>query len=263
MNCNKRQGRLFSHFPEVIKLQRTFYYAILVRAKESAMQDHQIIYPITTVDIVVMTIEKEQLCVLLHRRAQEPCQGTWSLPGGWVRTNEDVSVEAAAHRVLRDKVGMPAYHLEQLAVFSSAKRDPRGWSLSVAHIALVPREQLVELNPEIDRLVPVGEAESIVTAFDHGQIIKAAAQRLRGKGVYSTLPASLLSEGFSLPRLREVYEIVTGSKIDMSSFRRKVLDLGFVEETGEKEILPGARKPSVLYRLSDKGRTFNRLLSSE
>lgn len=226
------------------------------------MQDHEITYPITTVDIVVMTIDDEKLCVLLHRRDQEPCMGAWSLPGGWVRTNEDTSVEAAAHRVLRDKVGIPAYHLEQLAVFSGSERDARGWSLSVAHIALVPRDQLVELDPETDRLVPVDEAEQLVTAFDHDQIISAAVQRLRGKGVYSTLPASLLSEGFSLPRLREVYEIVSGSDIDMSSFRRKVLDLGFLEETGEKELLPGARKPSTLYRLADSGRTFNRLLST-
>jgi ADP-ribose pyrophosphatase YjhB (NUDIX family) len=226
------------------------------------MQDHKIIYPITTVDIVVMTIENEKLCVLLHRRSQEPCKDAWSLPGGWVRTNEDESVEAASHRVLRDKLGMPAYHLEQLAVFSGPDRDPRGWSLSVAHIALVPRDQLVELDPGNDCLVPVDDARELVTAFDHDKIISAAIHRLQGKGVYSTLPASLLSEGFSLPMLRRVYEIVSGSDIDMSSFRRKVLDLGFLEETGEKELLPGARKPSTLYRLTDSGRTFNRLLAT-
>lgn len=225
------------------------------------MNDPDIIYPITTVDVVLLTISSGQLCVLLLKREQDPFKGSWALPGGWVRTNEDETVEAAAHRVLRDKVGMPPYHLEQLGVFSGASRDPRGWSLSVSHLALVPHEELEDLDQGHVSLFPVEEALKAATAFRHDEIIAAALQRLRGKGAYSSLPASLLQDGFSLAQLHQVYEIISGEEINSASFRRKVLDLGFIQETGESRIMPGHKKPSVLYRVTDRARTFHRTLT--
>lgn len=214
--------------------------------------------PIATVDAVILTLEGGRLRLLLHRRPSAPFAGGWALPGGFIREAEDADAEAAIARVLRDKAGATGVWVEQLATFSGPVRDPRGWSLSVAFIALVPRDRLPVETEEV-RLFDVDALPPL--AFDHHRIVAAALKRLRGKGAYSTLPATLLGETFTLKELQDAYEVVLGAKLDPSSFRRKVGELRLVEEVPGAERRPaGGGRPSKLFRLSGDPRTFDRTL---
>ncbi len=66
---------------------------------------------------------RPRLKVLLWQRAREPQSGRWSLPGGLLRHDEDVT--ASARRQLAEKVDLREIaHLEQLAVFSDPARVP-------------------------------------------------------------------------------------------------------------------------------------------
>ena len=61
--------------------------------------------------------EKPQLNVLLWQRARDPERGAWSLPGGRLRNDEDMTT--SVRRQLAEKVDLrEVAHLEQLAVFS-------------------------------------------------------------------------------------------------------------------------------------------------
>lgn len=214
-------------------------------------------YPIATVDAVIFTIDDDQLKLLLHKRPQEPFQGAWALPGGFIHVDKDADLGAAMHRVLTTKVGATGFYIEQLQTYSGPDRDPRGWSLSVTHLALVPRGRLVYDDDVEVLLAPVDNLPSL--AFDHGRILTDALSRLRGKGSYSTLPVSFLAEEFTLAEMLRVYEIVLNTTLDRSSFRRKVSELGLVEETGEAR--SGVRtRPAKLYRLRDNISTFDRTL---
>ena len=84
--------------------------------------------PFVTVDVVLLTLEDQELCAALLRRDREPAPGEWTLPGGWIHTNEDEDALGAAARILRSKAGLTSPYLEQLATFASRHRDPRGWS---------------------------------------------------------------------------------------------------------------------------------------
>ena len=212
---------------------------------------------IATVDAVILTIEDGRLKVLLHRRPRKPYRGAWALPGGFIRPLEDADADSAIRRVLADKVGTSGFYLEQLATYSGASRDPRGWSLSVTHLALVPRPSLAFSEGEDTLLIPVGDATDL--AFDHAAIVADAVARLRGKGGYSTLPASLLGATFTLGDMQEAYEVVLADLIDPSSFRRKVLELGILEDTGDEQ-KGGRRRPAKLYRLRQAVATFDRTL---
>src|SRR5258708_693407 len=97
--------------------------------------------PIATVDLVIFILPDTGLEVLLMRRDADPFLGCWALPGGWIHADEDADLEAAARRVLRDKTGVETPYLEQLQSFGGASRDPRGWIVSVAYVALVSGDE--------------------------------------------------------------------------------------------------------------------------
>jgi len=69
------------------------------------------------------------------RMAVSPFEGTWALPGGFVRIDE--TVDDAARRELHEETGLGDVFLEQLYTFGGLDRDPRGRVVSVAYYALV------------------------------------------------------------------------------------------------------------------------------
>lgn len=220
--------------------------------------DETIRYPIATVDAVILTIEDDQVKVLLHRRDRVPFKGDWALPGGFVHVDDDADAEAAMRRVLAEKVGANGLYLEQLASYSGPARDPRGWSISITHLALVPRGALEFEGGDV-QLAALDALPDL--AFDHARIIADARARLVGKGSYSTLPASFLPPEFTLGEMQKAYETVLGTQIDQSSFRRKVADLDLIEETGETR-REGRRRPAKLFRLREGIGTFDRTLAT-
>ena len=202
---------------------------------------------ICTVDVVLLTLEQGALKVALVRRERAPFARALALPGGYVHAQEDVDAEASAARVLRDKAGLEnSPYLEQLATFSGAVRDPRGWSIAVAYCALVPAEVLAPAAGRL-QLVPVDGLPPL--PFDHREIIDAAVQRVRGKSQYSSLPVHLCAEPFTLPQLQSVYEAVLGEPLNKVSFRRKVDELAMLEPVPGALQTGGAHRPAQLYRV--------------
>jgi 8-oxo-dGTP diphosphatase len=202
---------------------------------------------ICTVDIVLMTLHDEALHVALLKRDREPFKAALALPGGYVHPQEDQDASAAAARVLRDKTGITSPYLEQLATFSGPGRDPRGWSVSVAYYALVPKAVLDAAGRAAANLLPVERLPAL--PFDHKGIVEAAVARVRAKSQYSSLPVYLCGERFTLPQLQAVYEAVLGEPINKVSFRRKIDQLGMVEPIEGAQELGRANRPAQLYRL--------------
>ena len=86
-------------------------------------------------------------------------------------------------------------------------------------------------------------------AFDHADILRTAVQRLRAKVEYTSLPAHLLPQPFTLPQLQKAYERVLDRAVDKSAFRTRMLAAGFLEETGPMDV--GAPRLAMGYRLAD------------
>lgn len=201
---------------------------------------------ICTVDVVLLTLEQGQLKVALVRRERPPFAQALALPGGYIHAQDDVDAQASANRVLREKAGLESPYLEQLATFSGAVRDPRGWSVAVAYCALVPPQTLEQAQGRVqleavDALPPL--------PFDHRQIVDTAVARVRSKSQYSSLPVHLCAEPFTLPQLQAVYEALLGESINKVSFRRKVDELAMLEPVPGAMQTGGAHRPAQLYRV--------------
>ncbi|NPC55278.1 NUDIX hydrolase [Caenimonas soli] len=193
--------------------------------------------PLVTVDVLIFALLDEALKILLVRRPDEPGDpfpGRWALPGGFVDVAKDRSLQDCAVRKLREKTGVRTPYLEQLGSWGDAERDPRGWSATHAYFALIdaPQRAGADTGAADAQWIQVDEAARKRLAFDHSQILAAALERLRGKVEYTSLPAFLLSEPFTLPQLQHVYEVVLGRPLDKSAFRKRMLDAGFLQEAG-------------------------------
>ena len=224
------------------------------RADSGPINDRQVV----TADLVILTLRQKALHVGVLRRKNAPFQGREALIGAYVHSARDASIEATAARALREKTGLDGLFLEQLHTFSGPTRDPRGWSVSVAHMALVPWHRLEPLVGQDERLGfrPV-EAVLGSLPFDHDHILETALARLRGKGAYSTLPARFLPDVFTLAELRQTYEVALGvERIDVSSFRRKMTEMALLEEAGDTTATGGRR--ARLYRLREPVSLFSR-----
>ena len=212
--------------------------------------------PLVTVDVVIFTVLDDALKVVLVRRpsdADDPFPGRWALPGGFIDVHQDTGLLDCALRKLREKTGVSAPYLEQLGSWGGAERDPRGWSATHAFFALMPSQDLVlekGANAAQVEWVEAAAASRKRLAFDHAEIVATAIARLRSKVEYTSLPAFLLTEPFTLPQLQHTYEVVLGRPVDKSAFRKRMLDGGFMEEAGTVEGAAG--RPAMGYRLRDR-----------
>ena len=203
-------------------------------------------HPSVSVDVALLTTRGDALEVFLVRRTEHPYKNDWSLPGGFVQLEE--SLEDAAARLLEAKTGLRNVFLEQLYTFGAVKRDPRTRVISVAYYALVPLEQLSKLTVSDARgLMPVTDALKTMLAFDHNAILSATLERLRGRVEYSPIGFELLPAQFTLRELQTLHETILGKKLNKDAFRRKALQSGQLEATGELEAGMGFR-PAEYYR---------------
>ena len=81
----------------------------------------------------------KQLKLLLIRRGSFPYKNAWALPGGFCRKGE--SVTETARRELCEETGVEDAYLCPFDIFSETGRDPRGWIISHAFLALINGEK--------------------------------------------------------------------------------------------------------------------------
>jgi ADP-ribose pyrophosphatase YjhB (NUDIX family) len=210
--------------------------------------------PLTSVDLAIFTVRDDALQVLLTQRGEEPFARAWALPGGFIDVERDVDLEACARRKLKEKTGVATPYLEQLGSWGNRTRDPRGWSVTHVYFALLPSAGVTlsaGANAAAVRWNPVpDDGVGVRLAFDHATILAAALERLRGKVEYTSLPAYLLPDEFTLSELQRAYEIVLGRDVDKSAFRTRILSAGLLVDVPRQRT--GPNRPAQLYRLKDR-----------
>ncbi|RDI65408.1 NUDIX hydrolase [Nocardia pseudobrasiliensis] len=191
-----------------------------------------------------------ELAVLLWQRAMEPQTGTWSLPGGRLRDDEDL--DASARRQLAEKVDVrELWHLEQLSVFSDPHRVPGPRRIASAYLGLVPLTADPRL-PADTRWQPVSTLPDM--SFDHGTVVHHARARLAAKLSYTNIAFALAPAAFTMSTLREIYCAALGYDVDTTNLQRVLSRRKVITPTGATAA-PGKTggRPAAVYRYTDTG----------
>ena len=217
--------------------------------------------PSVTADVVLLRMKdvftgnrsenNKKLQVMLVKRKEEPDDGKWSLPGGFVGIDD--TIENTARNKVLEKTGYQDFYLEQLYTFDKPNRDKRWRVISTAYIGIAKYETSeVKAENFESKWFDVFENELISEnekisfselAFDHGEIICKAIERLQGKIFYSDIAFEFLPNEFTIRDLHIVFEEILQRKID--NFARTIKPK--IEETGN--VYNGkACRPAKLFR---------------
>jgi 8-oxo-dGTP diphosphatase len=200
------------------------------------------------VDAVVFGFVGGKLCGLVSAVNRPPHYvNTFGFLGGLIEPEE--TAKEASVRVLRQKGSLTKVYLEQLHTFSAVERDKRNRVVSVAYLGLVCPEVATTYKHEEARFVSVKQLVKL--AYDHNEMLTLALSRLKGKLTYTTIAQFLLPQEFTFSELQEVYEIVLRKELDKRNFRKKILALDILKETGN--IQAGVKnRPAAFYTFKDK-----------
>lgn len=211
--------------------------------------------PFTRMEIAVLGLVQGELNVLLARREEEPFAGRWALPGGVLRIDLDASLEAAVQRVATERLGVTLPFLRQICAVGGPGRDAERapWTLSVVYRALVEAGSLdVAAGKRVSALAwrPVEQARSDRRlAFDHTDLVGRAVDATRQEVATLDLPAGFIPRHFTLGELQLLCEQLLGSRLDKSSFRRR-LAAGDIVVPVEGEMRTGQNRPAQIFRLN-------------
>ena len=225
--------------------------------------------PSVTTDIVIFTLDpSDELNILLIKRGEHPYKDCWAIPGGFLRSGKE-SLDEAAARELKTETNIDNVYLKQLYTFGSPARDPRTTVISVAYMALVPKDQLdihagddakdaklFKIKYDVNGIIFYNEEVTITEkdlAFDHIEIVKMGITRLRNRIDYEDDAFNLLRDKneFTISELKRIHETINNKSLDLPNFRKTFLrdyvSSGKVVDIEKTVISKG--KPARLYKL--------------
>ena len=134
--------------------------------------------PAVTTDAVVFLETKNGFEILLIQRKNDPYQGMWALPGGFVEMDE--TLEQGVVRELEEETGLKGIKLQQLHTFSTVDRDPRGRTIGTAFWGFTTKENSkVKGGDDASeaKWFPINKLPKL--AFDHQEIVEMAFEKVK------------------------------------------------------------------------------------
>lgn len=217
-----------------------------------------------SIDCVIFGFHSNELKVLLLKMKESD---GWMLPGGFVGLDQDLNKEAST--VLEYRTGLADIFLRQFYVFGNVARaktdhidhllakgaiDPKAakWFeqrfVSIGYYALVEYSKVKE--PRLDYIseactwMPMNDLPPLL--LDHGEILDKAYETLKKELYTQPIGLNLLPEEFTMTELQSLYETILQRTIDRRNFRRKMLSMKVLEDTGKRRTGLGHRSP-ILY----------------
>jgi len=195
-----------------------------------------------TIKLICFTIHNGVLAAFLPDR---------HLPG--LPLHEGHALEDELGELIGKTLGLKGKNrfVEQLCSVS----DPQGNSaVSVVYYLLVPQDAAI--TRDTHGWVSVFALQG---SYEDDQILLYAVQRLQWKIEYTNVVYSLLPVQCTLGELQRVYEAILNRRLDKRNFRKKILSLKMLKDTGRKKTL-GRSRPAEVYTFVKRKPTIVEIL---
>jgi len=213
---------------------------------------NQGIHVITT----IFTVDNGITKVLLIKRNNKPFKDMWALVGGALYNNEELDI--GIKREVREKIGLDIKNIEMFDVFSKVDRSPLMRMIAVGYIGIVDSSKVEVIKRTVKTSdadwVPIDKVGKL--AYDHNDILIKAIETLKQKIVNTDILKSFFPNGFTLPEIYEIYEVILDIKLDRRNFRKKMLSLDLIYDTGFTKIFKGT-KPAKIYMFKNNRKSKN------
>ncbi len=206
--------------------------------------------------IGLFTIDKGEIKLLLIKKKTEPYKGYWMLPGSMLKSNE--TLEDNITEIIVEELKMKNVLLEQCHTFSDLNRTNDNRIIATSFIGMIDTITLTYKCEEIKNYeYSWFEINKIPkTAFDHDIVINKLIENLKQQLSKSTILKKFFPSDFTMPELQYIYEFSKEKTIDRRNFRKKLINLGYVVDTGEVNDTSSGR-PAKLYRFNEEAEDLN------
>ena len=202
----------------------------------------------------IFTVVDGKIKILLFRREEDPFKGYWMLPSNLLMVTE--TIEECANDTIFEYGGFKDLYIEECGLISKIDRLPGDRILANVILAIVDSEYL-KFNREKRKIYSewFDIDEIPKTVYDHNIVINKAISHLKEKICGNSLLNIFYPSDFSLPELQTVYEQAFGKVLDRRNFRKKMINMNIVTDTGYKNT-NGFGRPPKLYRFNEKSNNF-------
>ncbi len=232
--------------------------------------------PNVSIDCAIFGYHEQQLKILLIKHK---LLNGWCLPGGYIKRTE--TLVKAANRIVKERTGIGNLFMQQFKTFGDPNRarinefDEEKWfkatgvrmnktnwlvdqTISIGFYSITDFENTIpkpDMMSDDCKWFDINRVPRL--EFDHKEMTKEALHTMRIELYHFPIGYNLLPEKFTLSEIHTLYETLSGKKLDISNFPKKLLTLGLIKKLNEKRFIGPHRSPH-LYKF-DKA-AYNRAL---
>ena len=160
----------------------------------------------------------------------------------------NVALEEATAQIIQTVAGLNPGNGYAEQLYTVSQPEEKDFDIAIIYYFLVANEHIQDA---VDWVARVEVRDRPVLSY--------ATQRLRWKIEYTNIVYSLLPNEFVLGELQRVYEAILGRTLDKRNFRKKILSLQMLEDTGKKRS-QGRSRPAEVYRFKSRRPTIVEVL---
>lgn len=194
----------------------------------------------------LFTVDKGDVKVLLIKN-KNALDDKYVLVGGALYNNEEL-IEGL-NREIYEKVRLKNIRLYHSGIYSKINRSSVKRMIAISFIGVVDstKIELIANNLRDTGAEWISLTQLPRLDYDHKDILKDAVLSLRERILTTNLLQDLFPEGFTIPELQNVFELIFNKKFDRRNFRKKILGMDLIIDTKETIKYKG-NKPAKLYK---------------
>lgn len=204
----------------------------------------------------IFTIEKGELKILLEKRKVEPFKGYWELPRRFFE--DDMTLEECNQKCISDKIGNIQLDFFQTYTFSDIDVTTNERVIKTSFVGTIDNIsvdlKLNELDENEFNWFYVKQLPKL--AFDHEKIIDYNIAIIKERITNIDFLKGFFPSDFTLPELQAIYEDILDIEIDRRNFRKKLINMDVIEDTGYKNDV-GNGRPAKLYKFKENVKEKN------